>query len=1250
VAIGASGDVYVGDLMNQRVDVFSATGAFQRAFGKNVNSADFSDTCTTTCQAGTAGAGAGQLSSPQGIAIGASGDVYVADSATARISQFTAAGAFVRAFGKSVNSDDSSDICTTACKAGSQTGAAGALSMPTGVAVDASSGDVYVAEFSGARISQFTAAGAFVRAFGKNVNSDDSSDICTTACKAAAGGPAAGQLDNPLMVAVSASGDVYVSDSHNQRISHYSSTGTFVGAFGKNVNSDDNSDVCTTACKAGTAGGAAGQLNNPAGVAVSASGDVYVSDSANQRMAVFSSTGTFLRAFGKIVNGIDGSDTCTTTCLPGNAGSAAGQFNTPNGVAVNASGSVYISDLANQRIQKWATQQSTSTVTLTSPANGSSTNDTTPALSGVASTAIGDSATVTVKVYFGTGTGGRLLQTRTATRDPSTGAYSVDATTLPEGRYTAQAQQSDSADNPATSSANTFTIQTSPPTLVAPANGSSTNDTTPALSGIARTTGSATVTVHVYAGAGTGGTLLQTRPTTRDPSTGAYSVDATTLSDGTYTAQAEQFDAGGNNEASSANTFTIDTSGPTVSLVAPANGSSTNDTTPALSGVGGTATGDSATVTVKVYAGTGTGGTLLQTRTTTRDPSTGAYSVDATTLSAGTYTAQAEQSDGVGNPGTSTANSFTLDTTNPSVSLTAPADGSSTNDTTPALSGVGGTATGDSATVTVKVYDGTGTGGTLLQTRPATRNPSTGAYSVDATTLPDGTYTAQAEQSDAASNSGTSSANTFTIDTSGPTVSLLAPADGSSTNDTTPALSGVASTGDSATVTVNVYAGTSADGAPLQTRPATRDDSTGAYSVDATTLPDGTYTAQAEQSDAVSNKGTSTANTFTVDTAAPDTSIVSGPSGTTNATSATFEFGSNESGAAFECKLDGAADWTRCQTTYDGLADQQHTLEVRAIDKAENVDASPASRTWTVDSSSDTQSVSGDAPSDGTVETGTDPTPSDPVTTAVTTPTAGPVTISEQPVTQSPPSGYGILGQEIVISAPTASVNDPLKLVFTIDATLIPAGVDASNMTMLRNGVAVPDCTAANSTIAAPNPCISKRETVAGDVRLTVLTSAASKWNFVTIPASDGGGDGGGGGGGGGTTGGDGTGGTGATGGLPGVTPDLTPPIAKLSFARKQRLGSLKVAVTSSEAGLVGVTGKLTISTPRKTYSVKAISRTVAAKTETTLRLRLSKKATRAAKRALRRGRKVTVKVTVVAIDLFGNRRTLDAIAIRVRR
>ena len=60
-------------------------------------------------------------------------------------------------------------------------------------------------------------------------------------------------------------------------------------------------------------------------------------------------------------------------------------------------------------------------------------------------------------------------------------------------------------------------------------------------------------------------------------------------------------------------------------------------------------------------------------------------------LADGTYTVQAEQSDGAGNTGFSSAVTFSVDTTAPIVSLTNPAGGSSTNDTTPAFQGTGGT-------------------------------------------------------------------------------------------------------------------------------------------------------------------------------------------------------------------------------------------------------------------------------------------------------------------------------------------------------------------------------------------------------------------------------------------------------------------------------------------------------------------------------------------------------------------------------
>ena len=92
------------------------------------------------------------------------------------------------------------------------------------------------------------------------------------------------------------------------------------------------------------------------------------------------------------------------------------------------------------------------------------------------------------------------------------------------------------------------------------------------------------------------------------------------------------------------------------------------------------------------------------------------------------------------------------------------------------------------------------------------------------------------------------------------------------TGDATPTFSGTAGTdpGDSTTVTVKVYSGSSASGTLIQTLTATR-GSGGAYSVDASPpLADGTYTGQAEQADDAGNTGHSSAKTFSVDTAARD--------------------------------------------------------------------------------------------------------------------------------------------------------------------------------------------------------------------------------------------------------------------------------------------------------------------------------------------------------------------------------------------
>ena len=108
-------------------------------------------------------------------------------------------------------------------------------------------------------------------------------------------------------------------------------------------------------------------------------------------------------------------------------------------------------------------------------------------------------------------------------------------------------------------------------------------------------------------------------------------------------------------------------------------------------------------------------------------------------------------------------------------------------------------------------------------------------------------------------------------------------------------------------------------------------------------------TDAAANTDATPATRTWTVNVPPPDTTAPDTTISSGPSGTVTTSSASFGFTSSETGSTFQCRLDAGA-WGACSSpkAYSGLANGSHTFDVRATDAAANTDATPASRTWTV--------------------------------------------------------------------------------------------------------------------------------------------------------------------------------------------------------------------------------------------------------------------------------------------------------------
>ncbi len=350
IAIGADGSAYVADVGNFRIDVFAPDGAFVRAFGEDVNPGG-GDVCTTSCQEGLDGEGAGAMNQPQGVAFGPEGNLFVADKVNNRIDVFSPDGAFLRAFGKGVN-PGGGDVCTTECEPGDSIGVAGAMDRPTGIAAD--SGALYVSDYGNGRIDVFAPDGTFIRAFGKGVNTGPGNpNVCTTACQGALVGPDAGMIRLPLSVAVGAGDQIFVADSANNRISVFSPAGAFVRAFGKGV-STGGGDVCTvvTGCKAGAegsvAGVVAGALWNPSGIIAGPAGTLFVAEQPTNRVSEFTVNGDFIRAFGEGVDtGAAAFQICTLAsgCQQGVvAGTIPGATPEPQGLAVDCRGALYVTE------------------------------------------------------------------------------------------------------------------------------------------------------------------------------------------------------------------------------------------------------------------------------------------------------------------------------------------------------------------------------------------------------------------------------------------------------------------------------------------------------------------------------------------------------------------------------------------------------------------------------------------------------------------------------------------------------------------------------------------------------------------------------------------------------------------------------------------------------------------------------------------------------------------------------------------
>ena len=501
-----------------------------------------------------------------------------------------------------------------------------------------------------------------------------------------------------------------------------------------------------------------------------------------------------------------------------------------------------------------------------------------PTLTGGAGSAPGDHPHVTVIIYHGSAPEGSVAQTGEVT--PTGSNWSFTAAHLSDGEYTARATQSDEAGNVGLSATTTFTIDTVKPLVTINALAPASNNPTPTLSGSAGTLPGdhPTVTLTIFKGKSSGGkaVVVETVPVIA----GTWTYTSAHLADGTYTAEAAQSDEAGNLGASSSAAFTIDTVKPAVTLNTLT--SPTKNPKPTLSGAGGTESGDAATVTVKIVEGASASGAVAASGNPT--VTAGAWSFTSPHLADG-GAATAEQADDAGNLAISRAVTFTVDTTPPLVAITVPAAGTLAKVSTLTFSGSSGQASGDEAVLALRIYSGTTPTGTPMQT-VSPINIEAGAWSTNAVgALADGTYTAVAEQLDAAGNVGISTPVTFTIDTTAPKVSLTSPAAGE-LYVSQPTFGGAAgeASGDLQTVVLKIYAGEGTGGSPLNAVNVAAAGGSWTTGSSGPHLADGTYTVIATQSDEAGNLGASKAVTFTIDSVAPKVTMAEVPSPGNNPT------------------------------------------------------------------------------------------------------------------------------------------------------------------------------------------------------------------------------------------------------------------------------------------------------------------------------------------------------------------------------
>ncbi len=369
MAVDSAGNTYVADYGNHVIRKITPAGVVTTLAG------------TAGVQGSADGTGAAaSFKEPYGVAVDASGNVYVADAGNAVIRKITPAGVVTTLAG-TVGVPGSAD----------GTGTAATFRFPVGIAADAV-GNVYVTDYDANTIRQITPAGVVTTLAGADQarGSDD-------------GTGGAARFNRPVGLTIDSTGNLYVADTSNQVIRKITPAGvttTIAGTPGVEGSADgtgaaasfnapynvsiDTADnvyvtdyaantirkitptgvVTTLAGTAGQAGGldaqgSAARFSNPFGLAVNSNGDVLVADTYNNAIRKVTSSGAVTTLAG-----------LTRTGSADGAGSVA-RFNNPLGAATDASGNVYVVDYGNDTIRKITSAGVVSTLAGTAGVAGS---------------------------------------------------------------------------------------------------------------------------------------------------------------------------------------------------------------------------------------------------------------------------------------------------------------------------------------------------------------------------------------------------------------------------------------------------------------------------------------------------------------------------------------------------------------------------------------------------------------------------------------------------------------------------------------------------------------------------------------------------------------------------------------------------------------------------------------------------------------------------------------------------------------